>query len=292
MQNIKGILFVMVSASIFGCMPLFSALIQAEGVAPSSLLLLRAMLALPFLYLMMKVKKVDFKLQKGELLKIAAVSTVGSAITPYMLIICYDYISSGMATTLHFIYPAAVIVGCAVVYRAKIHRMQWLSAAMCCVGAWMFCSFDGEIDPIGVTLAISSGFVYASYIIALEKSGVDKIHPFKYCFYGACSCTVFMFIVSIAGGTLQLPQSLKGWLLCALSSVAIMVIAVMLFQIGVGIIGSQKSGILSTFEPITSSVIGILVFNEPFGIKSAVGTVLILLSVVLLESSGKSKQAA
>jgi len=70
------------------------------------------------------------------------------------------------------------------------------------------------------------------------------------------------------------------------------VIAVMLFQIGVGIIGSQKSGILSTFEPITSSVIGILVFNEPFGIKSAVGTVLILLSVVLLESSGKSKQAA
>jgi len=43
----------------------------------------------------------------------------------------------------------------------------------------------------------------------------------------------------------------------------------MLFQIGVGIIGSQKSGILSTFEPITSSVIGILVFNEPFGIKSA-----------------------
>ena len=119
MQNIKGILFVMVSASIFGCMPLFSALIQAEGVAPSSLLLLRAMLALPFLYLMMKVKKVDFKLQKGELLKIAAVSTVGSAITPYMLIICYGYISSGMATTLHFIYPAAVIVGCAVVYRAK-----------------------------------------------------------------------------------------------------------------------------------------------------------------------------
>ena len=47
-------------------------------------------------------------------------------------------------------------------------------------------------------------------------------------------------------------------------------------QQGIFLIGGQRASILSTLEPITSIVIGFLVFSEPMGIRVISGTVLVV----------------
>ena len=61
------------------------------------------------------------------------------------------------------------------------------------------------------------------------------------------------------------------------------------FQEGVKEIGSQRASILSTFEPITSIVVGILIFSESFGVKTVTGIIMILTAVVLLTAFDKKQ---
>ena len=55
-----------------------------------------------------------------------------------------------------------------------------------------------------------------------------------------------------------------------------------LFQRGTFLIGGERASILSTFEPITSVLIGVIVFHETVGWQTAVGSVLVLSASVLI----------
>ena len=55
-----------------------------------------------------------------------------------------------------------------------------------------------------------------------------------------------------------------------------------LFQFGIKTVGPESTSILSTFEPITSVIIGVLILNEIFGIKTIIGSALILIAVILI----------
>ena len=289
LDKVKGYIYVALSAVVFGCMPLMAVNIYADGVNSISLVMLRSFLAMPVFLVVAVVKKVDLRIKPKELLKACLVFMMGSAVTPVLLFSSYNYISTGTATTLHFVYPAIVVIGCAVLFKEPTGKVQWLCALLCCGGAMMFCSFDGSFNFFGAALAVVSGFTYAAYMIGLEKSGASDMNPIKYCFYGSLSCGIMMAVITCATGSLKLPQSAKGWMLSAFFAIMVMMVAVMFFQIGVGFIGSQRAAILSTFEPITGTVVGALVFNESFGVKSAVGTVAILASVVLLAVFDKNK---
>ncbi len=289
LNKIKGYIYVALSAVVYGCMPLMAVNIYADGVNSISLVLLRSLLAVPAFFVLAVAKKVDLRIKTRDLLKTAGVFVMGSAVTPVLLFSSYNYISTGTATTLHFVYPALVVVGCALLFKEPAGKVQCLCALLCCVGAMMFCSFDGSFNFTGAGLAVVSGVTYAAYMIGLEKSGAGEIQPLKYCLYGSLGCSILMAVITASTGSLKLPQSAKGWAISAFFAIMVMLVAVMFFQIGVGFIGSKRAAILSTFEPITGMLVGVLVFNEPFGIKSAIGTVAILSSVVLLAVFDKNK---
>ena len=87
--------------------------------------------------------------------------------------------------------------------------------------------------------------------------------------------------LAAASGNFTLDITLKGWILALFLAVVISFLAVRSFQIGVRYIGPQNAAILSTFEPITSLVVGILVYKESLMLTGALGCVLILASVVI-----------
>ena len=65
--------------------------------------------------------------------------------------------------------------------------------------------------------------------------------------------------------------------------------AVTLFQLGVLYVGPSTSAILSTFEPITSIVCGVLILGESLSLLKIIGCVLILSGVILITLSESKK---
>ena len=105
---------------------------------------------------------------------------------------------------------------------------------------------------------------------------------FKLSFYVCLFTAVFLFLVGLFTKQLAFPQSVRGWLLALLVACAISVGAVVLFQQGTFLIGGQRASILSTFEPITSIIVGALAFQEAVSARTLIGSVLVVLATVLI----------
>ena len=65
--------------------------------------------------------------------------------------------------------------------------------------------------------------------------------------------------------------------------------AVVMFQRGTFLIGGERASILSTVEPLTGVVLGILVFQEKVTVGMGIGSVLVILACILITVSDRKK---
>lgn len=278
----KGILAVIISATIFGSMPLMAKVVYESGGNPVSLTFYRFFLILPFLYLLIKGNKEEtLWITKEELKKIVLVGTSGYGATALLLYLSYNYIPSGMATTLHFIYPVFVILGCILFFKEKPSIIKIIAVILCILGVMMFYDPTGDINFTGIFLAFASSITFAFYTVYLDKSGLKQMSTIKLTFYLCLIASIMMLIFSIVTKTFTIDMKPLGWLMALFLSLSVG-FGVNLFQIGIKIVGPQTTAILSTFEPITSVIIGVLLLNENFGIKTIFGVGLILLAVIII----------
>ena len=269
-----GYLCVILSAVIFGCMPLGANFLYAQGVTPMSLVFLRNLLSLPVLALLCQ-KQGGLRISRGALLETSLTGFFGCCITPILLFSSYRYLASGMATVFHFAYPVIVVLG-GLVLRERVQKKALFCAVLCSLGILLLIDPSGAVDPLGVALALTSGVTYAVYILLLAHFRHREVMGFRMTFYMALISAVCMFFLCLFSHQLCLPQTLAGWLAALAFSLMICIGAVMLFQKGTFLIGAQRAAILSTFEPITSIFVGILFLNETLTPRILLGSAITL----------------
>lgn len=282
MKRNKGYLYVIISSIIFGLMPLFAKFIYENGGNALSLIFYRYILSLPVLYAFIKKdKSSSMKITIVEFKKLLLLSLFGYGITGLLLFISYNYISTGMATTIHYVYPIFVIIGLVFFHKEKINLLKIISVVFCTIGVGLFSDDTGGSNLIGVIIAFMSGITYAFYIVNVDKWGLKDMNLYKLTFYLSFISAMLVLIYGIITKTFIFSITLKGWIATVILSFLTTVVGVVLFQSGIKIIGPQSSAIFSTFEPITSVLIGIIVFKEIFNIKTFIGSLFILLAVII-----------
>lgn len=279
---LTGYLFVIVSAVIYGCMPLMATHIYADGVNPLTLVFLRNALALPVLAAVAFCQQKTLKVPLSTLAPISILSLFGCCVTPVLLFSSYRFIPSGTATVLHFIYPCLVVVMGVVFFRKKVPFGTLLSLILCLVGIGLFYKPGGAIHWGGIGLALASGLTFATYVVLLSRYKSKQVTGFLFTFYIALASSVIAFLACVITGNLALPQSGKGWGLCLLFAIGVTVGAVVLFQQGTFRIGGERASILSTLEPITSVVVGVWLLGETIGLQDYLGAALVVAASVLI----------
>ena len=288
-KTVRGYIFAILSAVIFGCMPLMARYIYADGVSPSTLVFLRNFLALPSLAVLAYLQRKSLKVPAKALAPIAAISFFGCCLTPILLFTAYNYIASGTATVFHFIYPAVVVLSGILFLKKKAKAEALISVGLCIIGVALFYDPAQPINLAGSALALGSGITFALYVLLLAGFRHREISGFLFSFYVAAASAVIAFIICIVTGQLALPQTLVGWGLSTLFALGITCGAVVLFQLGTFIVGGQQSSILSALEPITSVVVGIVVFKEVLTLRTALGVVLVIAATVLIAVTNLTK---
>ena len=287
---LQGYLFIIASAVIFGTMPLMASGIYADGVNPMTLVLLRNLLSLPTLGFLAWRQKGSLKVPPKKALRVGSIGVMGCCITPLLLFAAYKTLPSGTATVFHFVYPAVVALGGVLVFREKKGLREWLAIGICVVGILLFYDPGQPLDLKGAVLALLSGVTYAAYVLMLASFKDGKISGFLFNFWAILACTVCLLPICILTGGLQLPTTWRGWALCLLFATAVNAGAVALFQQGTFRIGGQKAAILSTLEPITGVVLGVLALNESLSLGTGIGTVLVVLASILIAASDLKKK--
>lgn len=289
---LKGYIFAILSAVIYGLMPLMASHIYADGVNAMTLVFLRNFLALPALGILAFCQQKTLKVPVRSLGGTAFLAAFGCCITPVLLFSSYHYIPSGTATTIHFIYPAVVVLIGILFLKKKAQLGTVLSLLLCLCGICLFYKPDADFHWGGAGLALISGVTFATYVAMLPVLRHKDVTGFLFTFYIALCSSVMMAITCVATGNLALPQSLTGWAWCLLFAMGVTTGAVVLFQQGTFLIGPEKASILSTFEPITSLVAGVAFMGETMGVRDYVGAVLVIAASVLIAVFDMKKKTA
>lgn len=273
---------VIASAVIFGCMPLITKGMYADGMNSMSVVLCRNLLSLPILGLLGWRQSGSMKIPGKALLPISLLAVLGPLATPLLLFSSYRYISSGTATVFHFVYPAMVILLGVVLLKRKSSPKQLLCVVLCVMGIGLFYDPAQKLDLTGSALALLSGLAYAGYILLLSVFRYKEISGFKLSFFVSAISSVILLGICLSGNMLTMPKSLVGWLCALIMAAVVNAGAMVLFQQGTFRIGGERASILSTFEPITGVLVGILALGEPVGPGMLVGTVLVILASILI----------
>jgi len=281
-QTITGYFLVILSAVVFGCLPLLVKGIYAEGVNSLSTILFRNLLSAPVAGLIALRQHGSLKIPRKALPSVAAIGIMGCCVAPLLLFSSYSFLASGTATIFHFIYPAAVVVGGILCYREKLTGGYLLSVLLCVAGICLFYTPGEPLDPWGSALALLSGVAYAVYILLLSHFRYRKIRGYLLSFYVFSINAAVMLLVCLAGDLLTLPRSFTGWMLCFVLALVVNVGAVAMFQQGTFLIGGPRAAVLSTLEPITSVFLGALVLQETMSLGSGLGSVLVIAASVLI----------
>ena len=129
-----GVAAVIISAVVFGFLPLCVTYLKGEGGTTLSVAFCRFFLSLLPIFIYLKVKKIPLAVTKKQFAQLVLITVAGYGGTALLLFFSYSYIPTGMATTLHFCYPVMVIVFSAVFLREKIKPLKILCVSMCMIG--------------------------------------------------------------------------------------------------------------------------------------------------------------
>ena len=282
MKKRAGSLYIILSAVLFGTMPLLAKVAYAHGSNAYTVAFSRFLFgSIMLLVVIFVLPGCSVKIDKYHMLELIKLS-VSYALMPILLYTSYNYIDSGKATTLHFTYPVAVMLIMVIFYKNRIERKQVICAILCLMGLSFLSSSDSQQSVLGIFLAVGSGIVYAVYIVLLGRSTVKELHPLTLAFWLALFSAVEIGAVALVSGNLVFSLDQVGWAAEAGMALFTTVFALVLFQKGLFLCGEVKASLLSTFEPLTGILIGVAVFREMLTPNKILGIIGVLMSAALL----------
>ena len=276
----KGYIYTALSAIIFGLMPLLTKIIIARGATSLTIPFFRVFYVTIVLFFVLKIKKIDFHLEKRDLLSVMLTSIFGSGLTIIILNESYNYVDTGIATSLHFLYPLFVAILCCFFYGEKIKKKQIISLSFALVGIICFMS-KGNGSLFGYFLAIASGLTYAFYLVKMDKTGLVKMNAFKLSFYLALFTTIEIFTMNLYMQEVVFKMDAIAYVLLLVLALSSSFLATVLLQKGVLLLGSTRVSFICLLEPVTSMIVGILWLNEALTFNKGLGGLAIIISLII-----------
>lgn len=282
----QGILMISLSAILFGLIPILTSILYANGENAVSVSFYRYAFMLPVLWLLSLYKRLSLKIAIKDAWNIFLFISLFSTATMLLLNSSYVYVNTGVATTLHFLYPLFVILICRLFYHDKIDSHTKKSLLLILIGIACFLIHVEIESLIGIVLAFASSFTYAIYLVEMEKKRLSRLHPIVFSFHISLDTTILLWLFHLVLPSLQLPSYDAFLWLCILSITSLVALACL--QLGSRSIGAKLTSLFSLFEPITSLIVGIVILKEEISIWKVIGCILIFIAVVYV-AVGKPK---
>lgn len=285
-RQTKGYINSIIGSTSYGTNPLFALPMYAMGYVASSVLFFRYLFASLIYFLWLKfVKKISLKITLKEAIPLFILGFMFS-MSSITLFYAFNYIESGIACTILFVYPVMVAVIMAVFFKEKITLPIVGAIALTSSGILFLYSGGGtgaSINLFGTVLVILSALLCAIYMVGVKTiPSVKHIRGDKQTFY----VTLFGITVYILSTkfltNLQVLNSPKAFFLALGLAVFPTIISLETINISIKFIGSTKTAIIGALEPLTATILGILLFNESISLTKLIGMLLVFGGVFVI----------
>lgn len=289
-QSGRGIFFGLIAAIFYGLVPTFTLPIfnatengvtNVDYMPQMSILFYRFFIAAIILGIIMAVRRTSFRITRGEAVTLTYLAFLSDGAALF-LIAGFDYMTSGVGTTIHFMYPVITAVLMMLFYNEARRPLTIGAVAMAVIGVALLSWPTGQVEIkfTGVVLELFSAICFALYIIRLNRSRVATMDNLKLTFY-------VILIGSFIFGAEALREDNFVLITTPTQGVDLVVLAVcctvitnLSLVLAVKYVGSTTAAVLGALEPVTAVVLGCLLFGELITWNIVVGILLILPAVV------------
>lgn len=293
MKNTKltGSLCIVGTTICYGLIPSFSFMAFETGVLSETLLFNKFFYAAILMWLYILMKRMPFRLTKQMIKPMLAVviSYAGIATTLYL---SFEYISGSLATIISFTFPAMVIAVEMLRGREKVSAVKILAVLISLAGLCLIVWSPGiEVKVLGVIFALLCAVCYTVYTIGLSSEKLDHVHSIVTAGYVLLTSTVINFFRCLVSGAPLFTENMTQLLYMLILAVVCAFAAILLFCLGVRLIGPSNASIINTFEPVFACIFGYLLVGDLITRSMMAGGALVVAAVLLTNLPDKKSHS-
>lgn len=202
---------------------------------------------------------------------------------------CYFHAISMMdlstAAILLYTAPTIVMILSAFLFREKITRIKIAAVVLAFAGCCLVSGIgtDTVLTPKGLLFGLGAGFGYALYTIfsryALQRGYSSSTINFYSCLLAAAGAFLIWRPDGLSGAVTASALSF-AW--CLGTGVLSCFVPYMLYTYGLTGLENGRASVLASVEPVVASLIGVFVYHEALTVPAAVGILLVLAAICLL----------
>lgn len=286
--RLNGIFYAVLSSASFGFSPLFSLGLIAAGLSNFDVLSYRWGIAGLVLMIYALCKKKTLRFQSFDEFWKTVLLSILRALTSITLLIGYENISSGIASTINFMYPVIVAACMMLFFGDRRSPVDIAAIGISIFGVYLLASGDSLIveggnTRLGLICSLISAFSFAGYYILMKRLKADKIEVVKFTTWIMILSALYFIAGALVfeGGITVLPDT-KSWLYILGLGLWSTMVSNFTGVKAVRRIGPTFTSILGALQPLTAVILGVLFLGEHLYLKSIIGITLILVSVVIV----------
>jgi drug/metabolite transporter (DMT)-like permease len=287
----------LVSAACFGAMAIFGKLAYDAGVSPGALLLVRFSLAAALLAALLLLRPglrrpgarggqpVRRSGGNGRVLATAvALGAIGYAAQASLFFAALQRMDAAPLSLILYTYPALVTVAAVLLGRDRLTAGRATALVAASGGTVLVLLGAGGLSyqPLGVVLALGAAVTYTVYILVADTV-VHRLAPVVLSTLVMTGAAGTLGARALVTGGVDLGFGVVGWFWLACIAVVSTVVAMLAFFAGLKRTGPSTAAILSTFEPVVTTVLAALALGESLTPVQFAGGCLVLCSVALLQ---------
>jgi len=282
---IAGFAYAIASAVSFGLIPFSSLPVMNSGMDFVSVLIYRFAISCIFIFPILLINHIRLSISRSEIWRMALLALFYCC-SALFLFWSYHYMSSGKATTIHFMYPVFTSLIMVFFFHEHISWKTFVAILLAVAGVALLAddhSASSSISMIGLLIVLASGLYYAIYLVAVNQMKVRNMGSLELTFYVMLFGLFFLILIALIFGhgigEIKSTSSFFHLLSLALISTVFSNITLIL---AIKRLGSTRTAIMGAFEPLTAVCVGILFLHEEITTLSVLGIMGIIAAISLL----------
>ena len=282
-----GALLIILAACFWGSMGIFVRRLTEYGFSSIQIVSVRVTLAaLIFCIILLFKDKSGFKIAVKDLPLFLGLGVGSVLFFAYCYFASIRIMSLSTAAILLYTSPIWIMLMSFFFFKERLTAIKILALILAFLGCVLVSGISGEgMTFAGLMLGLGSGIGYGLYSI-LGTVALKRYSPFTVTTYAFVFAAVGSWFICKPGDMLSKFTTARslGFLMffCLLTALITAVIPFLAYTLGLNRMEASKAGILATVEPVVATLIGIVCFSEKLAFLSALGIILILCAIILL----------
>lgn len=276
-------IYLILAAGGYAFLPIFTKSLLASGLDPIDLAAWRYLVAVPIFWLIALRRPVTVgsrSIDRGRVLLLGTLLALAAIAAFFGL----QRLNAGTFVVLFYTYPTMVAL-ISLFLGERLAPTGYAALALTLVGILLSTpgfesGLSGDALP-GVALALFNALVVAVYFLWSSRllRGVPALRGSAWTVTG----TLITLLLLAPLGGITAPATPDAWLNLALLAVISTVVPVFSLNAGIQALGATRASIISSFEPILTSILAMIFLHESMQVIQWIGAACIVASVVILQ---------